>query len=158
MEYWLKKITRPSFKKKKKLPNILPIFFFTWTDEHDASIVSCNGPIVCTHYSSIVIAHKQLVILIQLSTKGSAKGRKQGIYIRASPYPRVGEPVSSTRRYRIVNWAQFFLRTTWQQSLRIFSYFCVFVSVSFFFFFFLRKRIGKMSEELKNKLISITML
>lgn len=130
MEYWLKKINRRKdhLTKKKKLPNFLPILFSTWTDEHNASIVSCNGPIICTHYSSIVIAHKQLVILIQLTTKGSAKGRKQGIYtsITISTSRRT---CSSTRHYRwIVNWAQFFLRT-WQQSLRIDGYFCVFVSV-----------------------------
>lgn len=122
------KSKKRSSYKKKKLPSFLPILFSTWTDEHNASIVSCNGPIICSHYSSIVIAHKQLVILIQLTTKGSAKGRKQGIYtsITISTSRRT---CSSTRHYRwIVNWAQFFLRT-WQQSLRIDGYFCVFVSV-----------------------------
>lgn len=147
------------------MPKFLPILFFTWTDEHNASIVSCNGPIICTHYSSIVIAHKQLVILIQLTTKGSAKGRKQGIYtsITISTSRRT---CSSTRHYRwIVNWAQFFLRT-WQQSLRIDGYFCVFVSVIvriLLVFFSGNNRIGirkiwYMSEELKNKLILVTMV
>lgn len=71
-------------KKKKKLPNFLPTLFSTWTGEHNASIVSCNDSY--NHLYTLLFhrycayTHKQLVILIQLSTKGSGKKRKQGIY------------------------------------------------------------------------------